>query len=191
MRVFTRMPGESYFRWLMSLLYLCCLFRALINSLMCWLYRYCICWWGVPGGCKDASVCVVCWVRVSKSINLILFMWLSKTPLPMSMQVNSANSCTRSLTTFVRELGVYMEETSIRTEKDCHGLFGIHRAHGNDFVFHFVNVTACFESASWLWSSTCRVIQCLQWQLSTRTVPFPTRWPTISQTVSQTTWRER
>ena len=53
----------------------------------------------------DASVCVVCWVRVSNSINCILFMWLSETPLPMSVQVNSARSCTRSLTIFVREHG--------------------------------------------------------------------------------------
>ena len=35
--VFTRMPGESYSRRLMSLLlYLCYVFRALINSLVCW-----------------------------------------------------------------------------------------------------------------------------------------------------------
>ena len=34
--VFTRMPGESYRRRLMSLLlYLCCVFRALINSPVC------------------------------------------------------------------------------------------------------------------------------------------------------------
>ena len=72
----------------------------------------------VPGGCTDTNVCVVCWVRVSKSINLILFMLLSETPLPMSMQVNSASSCTRSLTIVVRELGAHMEETSIRMEKD-------------------------------------------------------------------------
>ena len=31
-RVFTRMPGESYHRWLRSLLYLCYIFQALINS---------------------------------------------------------------------------------------------------------------------------------------------------------------
>ena len=37
--VFTRMPGESYRRRLRSLLlYLCYVFRALINSLACWLY---------------------------------------------------------------------------------------------------------------------------------------------------------
>ena len=36
--VFTRKPGESYSRWLRSLLfYLCYVFRALINSLGCWL----------------------------------------------------------------------------------------------------------------------------------------------------------
>ena len=36
--VFTRMPGESYRRRLRSLLsYLCYLFGALINSLVCWL----------------------------------------------------------------------------------------------------------------------------------------------------------
>ena len=35
--VFTRMPGESYRRRLRSLLlYLCYVFRALINSLVCW-----------------------------------------------------------------------------------------------------------------------------------------------------------
>ena len=35
--VFTRMPGESYHRRLKSLLlYLCYVFRALINSLECW-----------------------------------------------------------------------------------------------------------------------------------------------------------
>ena len=35
--VFTRMPGESYRRWLRSLLLcLCYVFRALINSLVCW-----------------------------------------------------------------------------------------------------------------------------------------------------------
>ena len=34
--VFTRMPGESYRRRLRSLLYLCDVFRALINSLSCW-----------------------------------------------------------------------------------------------------------------------------------------------------------
>ena len=35
--VFTRMPGESYIRRLRSLLlYLCYVFRALINSLVCW-----------------------------------------------------------------------------------------------------------------------------------------------------------
>ena len=35
--VFTRMPGESYRRRLRSLLlYLCHVFRALINSLVCW-----------------------------------------------------------------------------------------------------------------------------------------------------------
>ena len=35
--VFTRMPGESYLRRLRSLLlYLCYVFRALINSLVCW-----------------------------------------------------------------------------------------------------------------------------------------------------------
>ena len=33
---FTRMPGESYCRWLRSLLYLCYVFQALINSLGCW-----------------------------------------------------------------------------------------------------------------------------------------------------------
>ena len=33
--VFTRIPSESYRRRLRSLLYLCCVFRALINSLVC------------------------------------------------------------------------------------------------------------------------------------------------------------
>ena len=32
--IFTRMPGESYRRRLRSLLYSCCVFRALINSLV-------------------------------------------------------------------------------------------------------------------------------------------------------------
>ena len=37
---FTRMPGESYRRPLRSvLLYLCYVFRALINSLVCWLWH--------------------------------------------------------------------------------------------------------------------------------------------------------
>ena len=37
--VFTRMPGESYRRWLRSLLLcLCDVFRALMNSLVCWFY---------------------------------------------------------------------------------------------------------------------------------------------------------
>ena len=37
--VFTRMPGESYRKWLRSLLlYLCYVFRALINSLGCWFW---------------------------------------------------------------------------------------------------------------------------------------------------------
>ena len=41
--VFTGMPGESYRRWLRSLLlYLCYVFPALINSLVCWFSRkYC------------------------------------------------------------------------------------------------------------------------------------------------------
>ena len=34
--VFTRMPSESYHRQFKSLLYLCCAFLALINSLVCW-----------------------------------------------------------------------------------------------------------------------------------------------------------
>ena len=33
--VFTRMPGENYCRRLRSLLYLCDVFRALINSIVC------------------------------------------------------------------------------------------------------------------------------------------------------------
>ena len=33
--LFTRMSGESYRRWLRSLLYMCYIFRALINSLVC------------------------------------------------------------------------------------------------------------------------------------------------------------
>ena len=38
--VFTRMPGESYRRRLMTLLlYLCCVFRALINSQLCWFIK--------------------------------------------------------------------------------------------------------------------------------------------------------
>ena len=36
--VFIRMPGESYCRRLRSLLYLCYVFRALINSLVCWFF---------------------------------------------------------------------------------------------------------------------------------------------------------
>ena len=36
--VFTLMPGESYRKWLQSLLlYLCYVFQVLINSLVCWL----------------------------------------------------------------------------------------------------------------------------------------------------------
>ena len=35
--VYTRMPGESYRRRLRSLLYLCCVFPKLMNSLVCWL----------------------------------------------------------------------------------------------------------------------------------------------------------
>ena len=39
---FTRMPGESYRRWLRSLLlYLCDVFRALIISLVCWFFLLC------------------------------------------------------------------------------------------------------------------------------------------------------
>ena len=39
--VFTRMPGESYCRWLRSLLLcLCDVFQALNNSLVCWSYSY-------------------------------------------------------------------------------------------------------------------------------------------------------
>jgi len=34
--VFTRMPGQSYRRRLRSLLLSCDVFRALINSLVCW-----------------------------------------------------------------------------------------------------------------------------------------------------------
>ena len=37
--VFTCMPGESYHRWLRSLLCLCDSFWALINSLICWLHK--------------------------------------------------------------------------------------------------------------------------------------------------------
>ena len=37
--VFTCMPGESYYRWLRSLLCLCDSFWALINSLICWLHK--------------------------------------------------------------------------------------------------------------------------------------------------------
>jgi len=37
--VFTRTSGESYRRWLRSLLYMCYIFRALINSLVCWVIR--------------------------------------------------------------------------------------------------------------------------------------------------------
>ena len=37
--VFTHMPGESYHRWLGSLLlYLCYVLRTLINSLVCWFW---------------------------------------------------------------------------------------------------------------------------------------------------------
>ena len=39
---FTRMPGESYRRWLRSLLlYFCYIFRTLINSLVCWFFLLC------------------------------------------------------------------------------------------------------------------------------------------------------
>ena len=38
--VFTRMPGENYRRWLMSLLCFCDVFRALVNSLVCWFIMF-------------------------------------------------------------------------------------------------------------------------------------------------------
>ena len=42
--VFTCMPGESYCRWLMSLmLCLCDVFWALVNSLVCWFIRFGFC----------------------------------------------------------------------------------------------------------------------------------------------------
>ena len=41
--VVTRMPGESYLRRLMSLLYLCYVFRTLINSLVCWFGKFTSC----------------------------------------------------------------------------------------------------------------------------------------------------
>ena len=41
--VFSRMPGESYWRWLKSLLLcLCDVFWALINSLVLWLFKACL-----------------------------------------------------------------------------------------------------------------------------------------------------
>ena len=64
--VFTCMPGESYYRWLRSLLYLCSVFWAIITSLVCWkknkptrkrsshLLGFCWCgwepcpWWDFP-----------------------------------------------------------------------------------------------------------------------------------------------
>ena len=56
--VFTRMPGESYRRRLRSLLlYLCYVFRALINSLVCWFcalyFRY------APARCCCCCCCFV------------------------------------------------------------------------------------------------------------------------------------
>ena len=124
------------------------------------------CCLAVSGGCMDANVCVVCWVRVSKSINLVLFMWLSETPLSMSMQFNSA--CTRFRLFFSVNLeSTCIKPVSVLKRRIRHGLSGIRRSHRNsDFVFHIVNVIACFESASWLWSSTCRIIQCLQCHLT-------------------------
>ena len=39
--VFTHKPGESYCRWLRSLLlYLCYIFCTMINSLVCWFYMF-------------------------------------------------------------------------------------------------------------------------------------------------------
>ena len=51
---FTRMPGESYRRRLgSSLLYLCYVFRTLINCLMCW--ASCMFWLHSDDGCSDAG----------------------------------------------------------------------------------------------------------------------------------------
>ena len=55
--VFTHMPGESYRMWLMSLLlYLCYVFWALINSLVCWF------WLGVKQKKKQDSI-ITCKLR--------------------------------------------------------------------------------------------------------------------------------
>ena len=58
--VFTRMPGESYHRWLRSLLLcLCCVFQALINSLVCWFLPTCVSlgwrWWWYHHHCHHDS----------------------------------------------------------------------------------------------------------------------------------------
>ena len=59
--VFTRIPGESYRRWLRSLLLCVCdVFRALINSLV-----YCCCWLVIPLlaliFCCCQWLCCCCW----------------------------------------------------------------------------------------------------------------------------------
>ena len=51
--VFTRMPGESYHRRLRSLLHLCYVFRALINSLECWVR------WGLRKNVNKSDVIVI------------------------------------------------------------------------------------------------------------------------------------
>ena len=75
--VFTRMPGESYCRWLRSLLlYLCYIFWVLINSLVCWLWNMVsrpgvsVCW----QSCRTLRrwrhqwwSCCHCWERPAQS----------------------------------------------------------------------------------------------------------------------------
>ena len=49
--VFTRIPGESYRKRLKSLwLYLCYVFRALLNSIVVDFPVVCLCVWGGGGG---------------------------------------------------------------------------------------------------------------------------------------------
>ena len=67
--VFTCMPGESYHRWLWSLvLYLRYVFQALINSLICWSNliscHHLLLYWVVP--CMDQ----IAYYRLSSSVSL-------------------------------------------------------------------------------------------------------------------------
>ena len=80
--VFTSLPGESYRRRLRSLLvYLCDVFWALINSLVCWfIYKnVCVAVWYRLCGCVVPfvwlydAVCVAVWYRL---YDCVMFVWL-------------------------------------------------------------------------------------------------------------------